>query len=141
MANTSDAVATKADGTVPLDVNTVSVSVSYTIVDNVVYNTVTATYHAPNPLGNFAGVDLAAGGYDGITDLVKVAEHNFAGAPGATASFKVTLKRTGETVHFYFLSKNASEVTRPDWINAPVATGTLNVYPSAPVPTGLSAFA
>jgi hypothetical protein len=135
---TADESAT--DVGVPAEITSPSISESGFTVDGVVWSEVTATYTAPSPLGNFAGVFLVAEDYRGSAELVKVAEHNFAGAAGGSASFNVQLQRTGETVTFYFIAKNTLGGTREDWSLAPNQTGVLDGNASAPTaPSGLGA--
>lgn len=115
-----------ANSVAPNDPTGVSVVQTGYIIDGVLYSEVTASYNAPNPLGTFAGVFLVISGYRGSSELVKVTEHNFAGAAGSSATFKTTLQRTNETVTFYFVAKDSNETSRTDWVNAPNTTTTLN---------------
>lgn len=118
----------------------ISISESGYTIDGTVYSEVTATYTAPTPLGTFTGIFLVVKNYRGSAQLVKVAEHNFAGTAGTSASFKTTLQRTGETVTFYFVAKNSNGGTVEDWATAPSTTGVLDGNASAPnAPTGLVA--
>lgn len=121
---TADAAA--SDTSIPPAITSPSISQSGYIIDGVHYSEVTANYNAPSPLDNFAGVFLVVTGYRGSSEPVKVAEHNFGGAAGGTANFKVTLQRTGETVTFYFVSKNTLGGSREDWTGAPSATAALD---------------
>jgi hypothetical protein len=125
---------------IPGAVTGISISESGYTIDGVVYSEVTATYTAPTPLDTFTGIFLVAKNYRGSAQLVKVAEHHFAGAAGTSASFKTTLQRTGETVTFYFVAKNSNGGTVEDWATAPSTTGVLDGNASAPnAPTGLAA--
>lgn len=135
---TADASAT--DVGVPPEITSPSISESGFTLDGVVWSEVTATYTAPSPLDNFAGIFLVAKDYRASAELVKVAEHSFAGAAGGSASFNVQLQRTGETVTFHFVAKNTFGGTREDWSLAPSQTAVLDGNASAPTaPSGLTA--
>lgn len=119
----------------------VSASESGYIIDGVLYSEVTCTYTAPNPIGTFTGIFLVAKNYRGSSELVKIAEHAFAGAAGGSVSFKVTLQRTNETVTLYFVGKNSlEEAAESDWALSPSTTILLDGNASAPnAPTGVAA--
>jgi hypothetical protein len=102
------------------------------VVDNVLLDTVTTQYTAPNPLNGFAGVFLVAKNYNGSSALVKVNEDTYSGVGGGTHSFVTTLQRTGESVTFYAVPKNSLEVTPTDWSTAPSFVLTLDGNISAP---------
>lgn len=129
------------DNTVPPDPTIVATTVTPVVVDTEVYNIVNLTYTAPTPLKGFAGIFVVVTGYNGSATPFKVGESNYAGAPGGTGTAKVILARTGETINVYYVSKNASEVSRDTWTAAPFATVTLNAYPTASIPSGVTATA
>jgi hypothetical protein len=128
------------DQTVPGNPGISSVTESGYIVDGVLFSEVTVTYTAPKPLGNFKGVYFVVKNYRGSAQLVKESEHNFSGLGGGSASFNVTLQRTGETITIYLVPKNNFGVSPQDWTTAPSATVVLDGNASAPnAPTGLAA--
>lgn len=139
-ANDASAAASSATSdVVPPDPSAFSASQSGYIIDGVLYSQVTVSYTAPSPLNGFAGIFLVVKGYRGSATPVKVNEDNFTGTAGGSQSFNTTLQRTGETVTFYAVAKNSSEVARSDWEGAPSTTVTLNGNATAPnAPTGLA---
>lgn len=137
---TTNIINTTPDNTPAGPVTGLSATESGRIIDGVLFSEVTTTYSAPDPIGNFAGIFFVVKNYLGSASLVKLNEHSFSGASGASASFKTELQRTGETVTVYAVSKNFSEVTPEDWTLSPSATVVLDGNASAPnAPTGLAA--
>lgn len=128
------------DAIVPTNPVITSITESGYVVDGVLFSEVTATYTSPNPIGNFKGVYFVVKNYRGSAQLIKESEHNFAGNPGGSATFNVTLQRTGETITVYLVPKNNFGVSPADWTTAPSTTVVLDGNASAPnAPTGLAA--
>lgn len=127
-------------GDLPGDVSGISVSENGYIIDGVLYSEVTCTYTAPSDISDFSGIYLVVKNYRGSSELVKVAEHEYTGPAGGSASFKVTLQRTNETITVYFVAKNTFGLAVQDWSAEPNTTVALDGNASAPAaPSGLSA--
>lgn len=129
------------------DVTGVSVTQAMKILNGTTYTQLTVTYTAPLvgslvqdvskfptfyvTVDVFGGIFLGIKGYQGSTQIVKIAEDNYNGGPGGTQTFTVNLFPTGETVDLFFIAKNLNGVTVDNWSNEPSLAIVLNGAASA----------